>query len=57
MSDNFQSRPVVKTPKAAKTVIVKTKSDATEVVAAATINQEALMFNRQGKKERAKQEQ
>jgi hypothetical protein len=36
MADNFQNKAVVRTPKAAKTVMVKTKSDATEVVAAAT---------------------
>jgi hypothetical protein len=56
MADNFQSKPVVKPPKAAKTVVVKTKSDATEVVAPASINETALSFIRSWKKARAQQE-
>jgi len=37
MTDNLQSKAAVKIPKAAKTVVVKTKSNATDLVAAATM--------------------
>lgn len=55
MADNFQSKGAVKIPKAAKTVVVKTKSDATDVLAAGTINETALQFIRAWKKARANQ--
>jgi hypothetical protein len=56
MADNLQSKVAVKIPKAAKTVVVKGKSDAVEVVAAATINETALSFIRAWKKARANQQ-
>jgi hypothetical protein len=56
MADNFQSKAAVKIPKAAKTVMVKTKSDATDVVGASTINETALSFIRAWKKSRAKEQ-
>jgi hypothetical protein len=56
MADNFQSRAAVKIPKAAKTVVVKTKSNSEEVFAASAINETALSFIRAWKKTRTKQE-
>jgi hypothetical protein len=56
MTDNFQSKAAVKIPRAAKTVMVKTKSNATDMVEASTINETALSFIRAYKKSRPKQE-
>jgi hypothetical protein len=58
MADNFQSQPKPKKPpKDAKTVVVKGKPDSKDdVVASATINEEALRFIRAYKKSRPKQE-
>jgi hypothetical protein len=55
MADNFQSKAVVKPLKAAKTVVVKTQSEATSVVAASTINETALQFIRAYKKLNSKE--
>jgi hypothetical protein len=56
MSDNFQSKPIAKLPKAHKSVQLKTTSDATDVVASSTINETALSFIRSWKKARASQQ-
>jgi hypothetical protein len=56
MADNFQSKPAVKSPRAAKTVMVKSKSESTDVVAPSTINETALSFIRAYKKSRASEQ-
>jgi hypothetical protein len=56
MADNFQSKLVAKSPRAAKTVEVKSGKNTAEVVSAASINEEALSFIRKWKKSRAKEQ-
>jgi hypothetical protein len=55
MIDNFQSKPVVKPPKAARTVEVKSDKNSAEVISAASINSVALDYIRQIKRARAQQ--
>lgn len=55
MTDNFQSKPIVKPPKDAKTVAVKSDKNSTDVVSAASINETALSFIRAWKRQRAAQ--
>jgi hypothetical protein len=55
MTDNFQSKPVVKPPKDAKTVAIKLDKNSPDVVSAASINSIALDYIRQIKRARAQQ--
>ena len=56
MTDNFQSKPVLKAPRAAKTVEVKSGKNSADVISTASINETALLFIRAWKKSRATQQ-
>jgi hypothetical protein len=56
MADNFQSTPIAKSPKSAKTVQVIKPGQGAEAVSGESINATALAFLRAFKKARATQQ-